>query len=76
MNADDESGDGISKEDGPFAVANSKFNFVVDWTTSGHTAVDIPITAMGPNAELFTGIYENTDVFHKLMQALGLKIKK
>ncbi|MGO4344036.1 alkaline phosphatase [Paenibacillus sp. MCAF9] len=76
VNADDESGDGISKEDGPFAVANSKFNFVVDWTTSGHTAVDIPITAMGPNAELFTGIYENTDVFHKLMQALGLKIKK
>jgi len=76
VNADDESGDGISKEDGPFAIANSKFNFVVDWTTSGHTAVDIPITAMGQNAELFTGIYENTDVFHKLMQALGLKVKK
>jgi len=76
VNADDESGDGISKEDGPFAIANSKFNFIVDWTTSGHTAVDIPITAMGPNAELFTGIYENTEVFHKLMQALGIKIKK
>lgn len=47
VDADDESGDGISKEDGPFAIANSKHNFVVDWTTSGHTAVDIPITAMG-----------------------------
>ncbi|EFM12026.1 Alkaline phosphatase [Paenibacillus curdlanolyticus YK9] len=76
VNADDESGDGISKEDGPFAIANSKLNFVVDWTTSGHTAVDIPITAMGQNAELFTGIYENTQVLDKLAQALGFKIKK
>ncbi|MFC5648389.1 alkaline phosphatase [Paenibacillus solisilvae] len=76
VTADDESGDGISKEDGPFAVANSKFNFVVDWTTSGHTAVDIPITAMGQNAELFTGIYENTEIFNKLAQALGVKVKK
>lgn len=76
VDADDESGDGISKEDGPFAIANSKHNFVVDWTTSGHTAVDIPITAMGKNAQLFTGIYENTEVFTKLMQASGFKAKK
>lgn len=71
----DESGDGISKEDGPFAIANSKLNFVVDWTTSGHTAVDIPVTATGKNAQLFTGVYENTEVFTKLMQSLGLKAK-
>jgi alkaline phosphatase len=76
VNDGDESGDGISKEDGPFAIANSKANFVVDWTTSGHTAVDIPITAMGRNANLFTGIYENTEVFHKLMDSMGLKAKK
>ncbi|AIQ36708.1 alkaline phosphatase [Paenibacillus sp. FSL R5-0345] len=75
VNAEDESGDGISKEDGPFAIANSKQNFVVDWTTSGHTAVDIPITAMGKNAQLFTGIYENTEVFTKVAQAMGLKVK-
>ncbi|GGG09447.1 alkaline phosphatase [Paenibacillus aceti] len=72
----DESGDGISQEDGPFAIAKSKDKFVVDWTTSGHTAVDIPLTAIGKNAELFTGSYENTEVFSKLMQALGLKAKK
>lgn len=75
VDEDDESGDGISKEDGPFAIANSKQNFVVDWTTSGHTAVDIPITAMGKNAQLFTGFYENTEVFAKLLQAMGLKAK-
>lgn len=72
----DETGDGMSKEDGPFAIANSKDQFVVDWTTSGHTAVDIPVTAMGKKASLFTGVFENTDVFHKLMQAMGLKVKK
>lgn len=75
VDAEDESGDGISKEDGPFAIANSKQNFVVDWTTSGHTAVDIPITAMGKNAQLFTGIYENTEVFTKVAQAMGIKVK-
>lgn len=74
-NAEDESGDGISKEDGPFQIVGSDHNFVVDWTTSGHTAVDVPITAMGRNAQLFTGIYENTEVFTKLKQALGLKSK-
>ncbi len=76
VDADDESGDGISKEDGPFAIANSKLNFVVDWTTSGHTAVDIPITAMGKNAQLFTGIYENSEVFTKIMKSMGLIVKK
>ena len=76
VDAEDESGDGISGEDGPFAIANSKLNFVVDWTTSGHTAVDIPITASGKNAQLFTGVYENTEVFNKLMQSMGFKAKK
>jgi len=76
VNDGDESGDGISQEDGPFAIAGSKHTFVVDWTTSGHTAVNIPITAMGRNADLFTGIYENTEVFNKLMKAMDLKVKK
>ncbi|WP_068786208.1 alkaline phosphatase [Paenibacillus phocaensis] len=75
VDAEDESGDGISKEDGPFAIAGSKEQFIVDWTTSGHTAVDIPVTAMGKNANLFTGVFENTEVFTKMMKALGLTAK-
>lgn len=71
----DESGDAISKEDGPFPIAGSNDVFFVDWTTSGHTAVDIPVTAMGPGANLFTGVYENTEIFHKLARTLGLKVK-
>lgn len=75
VDAEDESGDAISKEDGPFAIVGSKEQFIVDWTTSGHTAVDIPVTAMGKNANLFTGVFENTEVFTKMMKALGLAAK-
>lgn len=71
----DESGDGISKEDGPFAIYKSDEKFYVDWTTSGHTATDIPVTATGRGAELFTGTFENKEVYTKLMQAMGLKAK-
>lgn len=76
VNPSDESGEGISKEDGPFKVANSKDQFVIDWTTSGHTAVDVPLTAVGKGAELFTGFYENTHIYDAMVQAMGLKKKR
>lgn len=68
----DESGDGISKEDGPFSIFGSKEQFYVDWTTTGHTGVDIPLTAMGSGAELFTGVHENTYVHDAILKAWGL----
>lgn len=76
VDAADESGDGISAEDGPFQIVGTKKNFVVDWTTSGHTAVDIPVTATGSRSELFSGVYENTDIFFKLAKAMGINVKK
>lgn len=37
-----------------------------------HTASDIPLSAMGRNSALFTGVMDNTDVFFKIMRvALG-----
>jgi len=43
-----------------------------------HTASDIPLSAMGRNAGLFTGVMDNTEVFFKIMRvALGdAKIRK
>ncbi|WP_017813930.1 alkaline phosphatase [Paenibacillus shenyangensis] len=73
VDADDESGDGESKEDGPFTIANSKDQFYVDWTTGGHSAVDVALTAMGPGAEEFTGNYQNTAIHDKLVKLLKLK---
>lgn len=41
------------------------------FTTGSHTGVMIPVFAFGPGAEKFSGIYENTDIFHKMMSAFG-----
>jgi alkaline phosphatase len=36
---------------------------------AGHTAADVPLSAEGPGAWQFTGVYENTDAFAKLLRA-------
>ena len=36
---------------------------------AGHTASDVPLSASGPGAWQFTGVYENTDVFLKMLRA-------
>lgn len=36
---------------------------------SGHTASDVPLSASGPGAWQFTGVYENTDVLLKMLRA-------
>ena len=33
-----------------------------------HTATDVPLSAFGRGAALFTGVFDNTDVFFKLGQ--------
>lgn len=70
--AADESGDGISAEDGPFSIRGSEKSFYIDWTTSGHTGVDVPVNAAGPMADRFTGKHANTYVYEVLRQALAL----
>lgn len=42
------------------------------FTTNGHTAALIPVFAYGPSSELFAGIYENTEIYFKMRQALGI----
>jgi alkaline phosphatase len=32
----------------------------------------VPVYAFGPKAELFSGIYQNTDIYFKMWDALGL----
>ena len=41
------------------------------FTTMGHTGVMVPVFAFGPQSELFSGIYENTEIFHKMLKAFG-----
>lgn len=37
------------------------------FSTSGHSATLVPVFAYGPGSEEFVGIYENTDIFKKIM---------
>ncbi|PKA83433.1 alkaline phosphatase [Ulvibacter sp. MAR_2010_11] len=36
------------------------------FSTTGHSATLIPLFAEGPGRELFGGVYENTEVYHKI----------
>ncbi|WP_209401383.1 alkaline phosphatase [Pseudozobellia sp. WGM2] len=44
-----------------------------DFTTHDHTAVMVPIFAYGPQSQLFQGVYENNEVFHKILEALDVQ---
>jgi alkaline phosphatase len=41
------------------------------FATGGHSATLIPVFAYGPGASTFNGIYENTEIFHKMMALLN-----
>ncbi|WP_318345815.1 alkaline phosphatase [Flagellimonas baculiformis] len=44
-----------------------------DFLTVDHTGIMVPLFAYGPQAERFNGVYENTEVFHKILKALGIR---
>lgn len=48
-------------------------NLKIDYTARRHTATMIPVFAFGPGAETFTGIYDNTEIYHKMRAVLGWK---
>lgn len=45
------------------------------FSTEDHTAVPVPVFSYGPQSNLFTGVYENTAIFYKILQALKIKFK-
>ena len=40
----------------------------IGWTSYAHTGAPVAIYARGVGAELFSGFYDNVDVFHKLVE--------
>jgi alkaline phosphatase len=67
---EDESGDELSREDGPFPVQGTDLQVFADWTTGQHTGADTPITASGPGSEGFDGVIDNTDVHDVIARAM------
>ncbi|MGK0253515.1 MAG: alkaline phosphatase [Mariniflexile sp.] len=44
-----------------------------DFSTYDHTGIMVPIFAYGPKSDVFSGVYENNEVFHKIKEVLNLK---
>ena len=47
--------------------------FKVAFSTTGHSACNVPLLADGPGAGLFTGVLDNTDVPKKIAEVWGIK---
>lgn len=61
-------------ETGGFAVEGGSVDerdVIGDFTTGGHSAAMVPVFAFGPGSEAFGGIYDNTDIFKKMIAAYG-----
>jgi len=70
VTADHETG-GLTLLNGNYATASVSGQFA----TNDHTATPVPVFAYGPMAQLFTGVYENTAIFGKMLQAMRIKIQ-
>lgn len=68
ITADHETG-GVTIIGGDRATHKVKLSF----STKGHTAVMVPVYAFGPGSEKFSGIYDNTDIFKKMLESFGFK---
>jgi alkaline phosphatase len=42
----------------------------LEFSTEDHTAIMVPIFAYGPHADAFRGVYENTEVFEKIVEII------
>lgn len=67
VTADHETG-GLTLLDGNYekGYVNGQFS------SNDHTAIPVPVFAYGPRSQLFKGVYENTAIFSKILQAYGL----
>lgn len=70
VTADHETG-GLSLLGGDFNAGSVRGNF----STGGHTAIPVPVFAFGPGAHEFTGVYNNTEIYHKLLRLLKVTAK-
>lgn len=41
------------------------------YASNDHTAISVPVFAYGPQSDLFSGVYQNTEIFEKIIQLIG-----
>ena len=60
-------------ETGGFTLASGEKSYDViepSFSTTGHSAALVPVFAFGPGSERFSGIYQNTKIFDKMMEVI------
>ncbi|KUJ61228.1 alkaline phosphatase [Flavobacteriaceae bacterium CRH] len=68
VTADHETG-GLSIIDGSITKGYVQGSF----STNDHTSVSVPVFAYGPGAQNFSGVYQNTAIYTKIMEVLNRK---
>lgn len=66
-------------ETGGFAIEGGSlqdYEVEGDFTTAKHTATMVPIFAYGPGAEDFMGIFDNTEIFRKMLKAYNFRTEE
>ena len=64
-------------ETGGYAInyGSTRENLKPAFTSDYHTGQMVPVFAFGPEAGTFSGIYDNTSIFDKMMDAFGMAIQ-
>ena len=67
---------GAADQDAAYAVLAETLNARggIEFSTTGHTAVDVPLYAYGPGSERFSGVVDNTVVGQWVAEAMGLSL--
>ena len=55
------------------AGGNGKGQVRADFLSVDHSGILVPLFAYGPQAAAFTGFFDNTEVFNRILAALGIK---
>ncbi len=62
-------------ETGGLTIPSGKLdgsNIKVEWSTKSHSGSPVPVYALGPGAEHFAGIYDNTEVSERMARLLRI----
>lgn len=65
VTADHECGDLVLQDTKPDRKVN------IEFMSRNHTSTMVPVFALGPGSEMFSGIYENTEIFSKIRSVAG-----
>jgi len=63
-------------ETGGFTLAADGINYnkiKMVFSTGGHSATMVPVFAIGPGSDKFAGIYENTEIYTKMVMSLNAR---